>query len=44
MMNEKDEFGLIGLLGVLRKTNPDRSVLALGSDLSSLGLDLNSPE
>ncbi|KAI8888199.1 hypothetical protein K501DRAFT_291765 [Backusella circina FSU 941] len=33
-----------GLLGVIRMTDPDRSMLALGSDLTTLGLDLNTPE
>ncbi|KAG0179506.1 hypothetical protein DFQ28_002736 [Apophysomyces sp. BC1034] len=39
-----DSYGLLGLLGVIRMTNPDRSMLALGSDLTTLGLDLNTAE
>lgn len=39
-----DAYGLLGLLGVIRMTNPDRSMLALGSDLTTLGLDLNTAE
>ena|ERR1043165_342936 len=39
-----DEFGLLGLLSVIRMTDPDLSMLALGSDLTTLGLNLNSPE
>ena len=39
-----DPYGLLGLLGVIRMTDPDLSMLALGSDLTTLGLDLNTPE
>ncbi|CAB4386973.1 unnamed protein product [Rhizophagus irregularis] len=39
-----DEFGLLGLLSVIRMTDPDLSMLALGSDLTTLGLNLNSPD
>eukprot|EP00912_Choanoflagellata_sp_UC4_P001566 UC4_evm7s991 len=41
-------YGLIGLLGLIQssspKYNPDLHALALGSDLTTLGLNLNSPE
>ena len=37
-----DEYGLLGLLGVIRMTNPDLNQLALGTDLTSMGLNLNS--
>jgi CCR4-NOT transcription complex subunit 2 len=36
------DFGLLGLLGVIRMTDADRNSLALGSDLTLLGLNLNS--
>lgn len=39
-----DRFGLLGLLSVIRMTDPDLNVLALGTDLTTLGLNLNSPE
>lgn len=39
-----DRYGLLGLLGVIRMTDPDLSMLALGSDLTTLGLNLNSPD
>ncbi|KAF7722129.1 hypothetical protein EC973_003673 [Apophysomyces ossiformis] len=39
-----DPYGLLGLLGVIRMTDPDRSMLALGSDLTTLGLDLNTSD
>ena len=38
------DYGLLGLLGVIRMSDADRNALALGSDLTSLGLNLNSPE
>lgn len=36
------DYGLLGLLKVIRMTDADRNALALGSDLTSLGLNLNS--
>ena len=43
-MNDLDRFGLAGLLETIRSDNPDVSGLAIGQDLTSLGLDLNSQE
>uniref|UniRef100_A0A8C9ZN48 CCR4-NOT transcription complex subunit 2 n=1 Tax=Sander lucioperca TaxID=283035 RepID=A0A8C9ZN48_SANLU len=41
-----DQFGMIGLLTFIRaaETDPGMVHLALGSDLTTLGLNLNSPE
>ena len=39
-----DRFGLLGLLGVIRMTDQDLNTLALGCDLTTLGLNLNSTE
>jgi len=39
-----EQFGMVGLLSVVRMTNPDLNLLALGTDLTSLGLNLNSGE
>lgn len=39
-----DPFGLLGLLNVIQMTNPDLNTLALGTDLTTLGLNLNSTE
>jgi len=39
-----DRFGLLGLLSVIRMTDADVTTLALGTDLTTLGLNLNSPE
>ena len=38
------DFGLLGLLSVIRMTDADRNALALGTDLTMLGLNLNSNE
>ncbi len=40
----QDRYGLRGLLSIIRMDNPDASMLSLGSDLTSLGLNLNQPE
>ncbi|MCO5599614.1 hypothetical protein L7F22_053720 [Adiantum nelumboides] len=37
-----DHFGLLGLLNVIRMSNHDLTTLALGTDLTTLGLDLNA--
>lgn len=37
-------YGLLGLLGVIRMTDHDLTMLALGTDLTGLGLNLNSPD
>ncbi|CBI16210.3 probable NOT transcription complex subunit VIP2 isoform X3 [Vitis vinifera] len=39
-----DPFGLLGLLSVIRMSDPDLTSLALGIDLTTLGLNLNSAE
>lgn len=39
-----DRFGLLGLLNVIRMNNPDLTPLALGIDLMTLGLNLNSTD
>lgn len=41
---QQTKFGLLGLLDVIRMTNADLNTLALGSDLTTLGLNLNSAE
>ena len=42
--SQKDRYGLLGLLPVIRMANPNVSTLALGADLTMLGLNLNSPD
>eukprot|EP00834_Sanchytrium_tribonematis_P000570 NODE_10_length_61504_cov_0.956502.p42 type:complete len:152 gc:universal NODE_10_length_61504_cov_0.956502:33352-33807(+) len=39
-----DEYGLRGLLSIMRNSNPDCQALTLGADLTSLSLNLNAPE
>lgn len=39
-----DRYGLLGLLNIIKSSDPDMSMLALGSDLTSLGLDLGATE
>ncbi|OZJ05844.1 hypothetical protein BZG36_00927 [Bifiguratus adelaidae] len=39
-----ERYGLLGLLEVIRMTDADLSMLALGSDLTTLGLNLNAAE
>ena len=38
------DYGLLGLLGIIRVSDADRNALALGSDLTLLELNLNSSE
>nr|DAD47992.1 TPA_asm: hypothetical protein HUJ06_017929 [Nelumbo nucifera] len=42
MQTVADRFGLLGLLSVIRMNNPDLTSLALGTDLTTLGLNLSS--
>ncbi|AQK56182.1 probable NOT transcription complex subunit VIP2 isoform X2 [Zea mays] len=39
-----DPYGLLGFLGVIRMNDADLASLALGIDLTALGLNLNSPD
>nr|CAB3451277.1 unnamed protein product [Digitaria exilis] len=39
-----DPYGLLGLLGVMRMNDAELSALALGMDLTTLGLNLNSTD
>lgn len=43
-MTERERFGLPGLLAMMPPDSPDHSSLAVGQDLTVLGLDLNRPE
>ncbi|KAK6356636.1 hypothetical protein TWF718_000977 [Orbilia javanica] len=42
--SEIDRFGLNGLLPLIRNEDLDMALLALGTDLTQLGLELNQPE
>ena len=41
---EMDKWGLGSLLAIMKGENPDATGLAVGQDLTQLGLNLNSPE
>ena len=40
----KEKYGLLGLIEVIKMTNPDLSMLSLGCDLTTLGMDLSSTD
>jgi CCR4-NOT transcription complex subunit 2 len=40
----EDKYGLMGLLDIIKMEDKDLNVLSLGFDLTTLGLNLNSPE
>ena len=44
LISPADRFGLLGLLNIIRMSSSDLGMLALGSDLTNLGLDLSSPK
>ncbi|PWY98773.1 hypothetical protein BCV70DRAFT_164276, partial [Testicularia cyperi] len=39
-----DRFGLLGLLSIIKSSDPDLSMLAMGLDLQTFGLNLNSSD
>ena len=41
---DADVWGIKGLLGIIKVEDSDKSKLALGVDLTSLGLNMNQPE
>jgi hypothetical protein len=41
---DADVWGIKGLLGIIKTEDSDKSKLALGEDLTSLGLNMNQPE
>jgi len=43
-LSNRCHHGLLGILKVIRMTDPDLNIVALGMDLTTLGLNLNSPE
>ena len=42
--SDADVWGIKGLLGIIKIEDSDKSKLALGVDLTSLGLNMNQPE
>jgi CCR4-NOT transcription complex subunit 2 len=43
-MTDVERYGLPGLLSMIPLESPDYSSLAMGQDLTVLGLDLSRPE
>lgn len=43
-MTDSERYGLPGLLSMIPMESPDYSTLAMGQDLTVLGLDLSRPE
>lgn len=43
-MTDSDRYGLNGLTEMIKGDNQDMAMLALGTDLTQLGLDLSQPE
>jgi CCR4-NOT transcription complex subunit 2 len=43
-MNDKDRFGLKGLLAIMKGPYADQAALVSGMDVTALGFDLNSTE
>lgn len=43
-MTDSERYGLPGLLSMIPLESPDYSSLAMGQDLTVLGLDLSRPE
>jgi CCR4-NOT transcription complex subunit 2 len=43
-MTDSERYGLPGLLSMIPLESPDYSALAMGQDLTVLGLDLSRPE
>jgi hypothetical protein len=42
--SDADIWGIKGLLGIIKVEDSDKSKLALGVDLTTLGLNMNQPE
>lgn len=42
--HQTEKYAMLGLLDILRNADADTQMLSIGEDLTTLGLDLNSPE
>ncbi|KAI0315595.1 hypothetical protein OF83DRAFT_1164717 [Amylostereum chailletii] len=40
LMSAADRWGLLGLLAMIKSTDPDQALLAVGTDLGTMGLDM----
>ncbi|KAI0629976.1 hypothetical protein C8Q77DRAFT_1220129 [Trametes polyzona] len=43
LMSPADRWGLLGLLALIKSADPDSSLLAIGTDLGTMGLDMQNP-
>ncbi|EIW52422.1 uncharacterized protein TRAVEDRAFT_53845 [Trametes versicolor FP-101664 SS1] len=43
LMSPADRWGLLGLLALIKSGDPDSSLLAIGTDLGTMGLDMQNP-
>ncbi|SCV73952.1 BQ2448_6382 [Microbotryum intermedium] len=44
LFSPADRYGLLGLLHIIKTSDPDLNMLALGNDLTTLGLDLSASD
>ncbi|KAH9932732.1 uncharacterized protein BXZ73DRAFT_89892 [Epithele typhae] len=42
LMSPADRWGLLGLLALIKSADPDQSLLAIGTDLGTMGLDMQN--
>lgn len=42
LISAADRWGLLGLIAMVKSTDPDLSLLSVGTDLGTMGLDMNS--
>ena len=39
-MSAADRWGLLGLLAMIKNADPDQALLSIGTDLGTMGLDM----
>lgn len=42
LVSAADRWGLLGLIAMVKSSDPDLTLLAVGTDLGTMGLDMNS--
>ncbi|KAI0076743.1 hypothetical protein K474DRAFT_1691207 [Panus rudis PR-1116 ss-1] len=42
LMSPADKWGLLGLLAIIKSTDPDTNLLSVGTDLGTMGLDMQT--
>ncbi|EMD39642.1 hypothetical protein CERSUDRAFT_71526 [Gelatoporia subvermispora B] len=43
LMSPADRWGLLGLLALIKSADPDQNLLSIGTDLGTMGLDMQTP-